>query len=152
MLTTYQEKFMNIAKIMIPKISAAFLLENYTVRQGLEKFNRYGYTAVPVLDENGRVCGVFTALSFLHMIADKRGKSLGSDYTFEDAEDYIALDFHDSEVYRFVSGSLYVDELKNIFEQTYSGGKRLAMVFVTSNGKEDGKLLGTISPWDVLGK
>ena len=43
-------------------------------------------------------------------------------------------------------------EDKDIFEKTYSGGKRLAMVFVTSNGKENGKLLGTISPWDVLGK
>ena len=59
---------MNIAKIMIPKISAAYLLENNTVRQGLEKFSRYGYTAVPVLDENGVYAGTVTEGDFLRHI------------------------------------------------------------------------------------
>ena len=59
---------MNIAKIMIPKISAAYLLENNTVRQGLEKFTRYGYTAVPVLDENGIYAGTVTEGDFLRHI------------------------------------------------------------------------------------
>ena len=59
---------MNIAKIMIPKISTAFLFENNTVRQGLEKFNRYGYTAVPVLDENGIYAGTVTEGDFLRHI------------------------------------------------------------------------------------
>ena len=72
--------------------------------------------------------------------------------TFAEAKEYIGLDYHKTEVYRFAEGSHYVDELKDIFERTYSGGKRLSMVFVTSNGKKDGKLLGIISPWDVLGK
>ena len=137
---------------MIPKGRIYYKKTSHTVKGTLSKMKTLPTGHVPVLDEEGRVCGVFTALSFLHIIADKKGKNLGSDYTFEDAGDYISLDFHDSEVYRFVSGSLYVDELKNIFEQTYSGGKRLAMVFVTSNGKESGKLQGIISPWDVLGK
>ena len=53
---------------MIPKISAAYLLENNTVRQGLEKFNRYGYTAVPVLDENGVYAGTVTEGDFLRHI------------------------------------------------------------------------------------
>lgn len=59
---------MNIAKIMIPKISAAYLLEKNTVRQGLEKFTRYGYTAVPVLDENGIYVGTVTEGDFLRHI------------------------------------------------------------------------------------
>ena len=40
---------MNIAKIMIPKISTVFLYEKDTIRQGLERFMVHGYTAVPVL-------------------------------------------------------------------------------------------------------
>lgn len=59
---------MNIAKIMIPKISTAFLYENNTVRQGLEKFIRYGYTAVPVLNENGIYVGTVTEGDFLRQI------------------------------------------------------------------------------------
>ena len=107
---------------------------------------------VPILDEKGRVTGVFTANAFLWMMADRKGEPIEKDCSFEDAEKYVAFDSHDSEVYRFVSRKLYVDELRDIFEKIYSGGKRLAMVFVTENGKENEKLLGTISPWDVLGK
>lgn len=42
---------MNIAKIMIPKISTVFLYEKDTIRQGLERFMVHGYTAVPVLND-----------------------------------------------------------------------------------------------------
>lgn len=106
---------------------------------------------VPVLDD-GKVVGVFTAVSFLNIMADKRGEPIEKNMTFEEVKEYIGFDSHDSEVYRFVKKNLYVDELKDVFEQTYSGGKRLAMVFITTNGKADGNLIGTISPWDVLGK
>ena len=35
---------MNIAKIMIPKISTVFLYEKDTIRQGLERFMVHGYS------------------------------------------------------------------------------------------------------------
>lgn len=44
---------MNIAKIMIPKVSTVFLHEKDTVRQGLECFMVHGYTAVPMLNDQG---------------------------------------------------------------------------------------------------
>ena len=43
---------MNIAMVMIPKVSTVFLHENDTVRQGLERFTVHGYTAIPVLNEH----------------------------------------------------------------------------------------------------
>ena len=77
---------MNIAKIMIPKISAAFLLENNTVRQGLEKFTRYGYTAVPVLDENGIYAGTVTEGDFLRHIMKIKSAEM------KDHESYLIKD------------------------------------------------------------
>ena len=139
-------------EIMVPMNRLFYKKTSDSVKGTLGRMTKIPTGHVPVLDENGKVCGVFTAVSFLHIIADKKGEPLGSDYSFADAKNYVSFEHHSSEVYRFVERNLYVDELKDIFEKTYSGGKRLAMVFVTSNGKETGKLLGTISPWDVLGK
>ena len=51
---------MNIAKLMIPKVSTAFLHENDTVRQGLERFTIHGYTAIPVLNEREQYIGSVT--------------------------------------------------------------------------------------------
>ncbi len=140
------------SQIMVPINRLFYKKCSESVKGTLLKMKEIPTGHVPVLDENEKVCGVFTAVSFLHIIADKKGEPIGPEYSFDDAKEYVSLKHHESEVYRFVKGSLYVDELKDIFEQTYSGGKRLSMVFVTSNGKEDGRLLGTISPWDVLGK
>ena len=60
---------MNIAKIMTPKYSTACLLETSTVRQGLELMRSRGYTALPVLNKDGRYLGSVTEGDFLrHMM------------------------------------------------------------------------------------
>ena len=41
---------MNIASFLLPKVEVAFLRDNMTMRQGLEKLRRSGYTAIPVID------------------------------------------------------------------------------------------------------
>lgn len=139
-------------EIMVPLSRLFYRKNSDSILGTLKKMREIPSGHVPVLNPEGRVCGVFTAVSFLNIIADRKGEPVSPQALFTEAEKYISLDHHDSEVYRFVKSSLYVDELKDIFEKTYSGGKRLAMVFVTSNGKPDGKLIGTISPWDVLGE
>ena len=61
---------MNIAKIMIPKISIVFLHEKDTIRQGLERFMVHGYTAVPVLNDQEQYIGSVTEGDFLrHLLA-----------------------------------------------------------------------------------
>lgn len=45
------EPQVNIARIMIPKISVAAVHANDTVRQGLEIMKYHRYTSIPVLDD-----------------------------------------------------------------------------------------------------
>lgn len=59
---------MNIAKIMIPKVSTVFLHENSTIRQGLELFMVHSYTAVPVLNDQEQYIGSVTEGDFLRHI------------------------------------------------------------------------------------
>ena len=54
----------NIAQIMLPKISTVHICENATVRQGMEVFQRYGYTAIPVVSEDGKYLGSVTEGDF----------------------------------------------------------------------------------------
>lgn len=56
---------MNLARIMIPKVSTVFLKENQSVRQGWEIMNRNGYTAIPVLDTDGKYIGTVSEGDFL---------------------------------------------------------------------------------------
>ena len=54
----------NIAQIMLPKVSTVHICENATVRQGMEVFQRYGYTAIPVVSEDGKYLGSITEGDF----------------------------------------------------------------------------------------
>lgn len=61
---------MNIASFITPKAEVAYLRDNMTIRQGLEKLRRSGYTAVPVIDSEDRYVGVVSASDFLWNILD----------------------------------------------------------------------------------
>lgn len=61
---------MNIAGIMIPKVSTVFLHEKDTVRQGMERFMIHRYTAIPVLNAKEQYIGSVTEGDFLrHLLA-----------------------------------------------------------------------------------
>ena len=70
---------MNIARIMIPKVSTVFLHEKDTVRQGLERFMVHGYTAIPVLNEQEQYIGSVTEGDFLrHLLKEQEQYRIGS--------------------------------------------------------------------------
>lgn len=61
---------MNIASFILPKGDVTYLRDNMTLRQGLEKLKRSGYTAVPVVDSEDRYVGVVSEGDFLWNILD----------------------------------------------------------------------------------
>ena len=67
---------MNIAFFLTPKSQTAFLYSDDTFRQGLEKMRYHGYTAIPVLDSDGRYVGTLSEGDFLWHIVDIGGASM----------------------------------------------------------------------------
>ena len=67
---------MNVAFFLIPKSQAAFIEDDDTFRQGLERMRYHGYTAIPVLDKAGRYVGTLTEGDFLWHIIDIGGASM----------------------------------------------------------------------------
>ena len=60
---------MNIVLFLRPKATVAYLHEHNTLRQGLEKMRAHGYTAIPVIAEDGRYVGTVSEGDFLwHML------------------------------------------------------------------------------------
>ena len=51
---------MNIAYFIKPKNTVQVVYSNYTVRQVIEKMKHYGYSAIPVLTEDGKYFGTVT--------------------------------------------------------------------------------------------
>ena len=61
---------MNVISLLTPKAQVAYLYDDFTVRQGLEKLRARGYTAIPVLNDQGEYLGSITEGDFLrHILA-----------------------------------------------------------------------------------
>ena len=64
---------MNIAYFLLPKHSVAYLYDDCTFRQGLEKMRHHGYTAIPVLARDGSSVGTVSEGDFLWCLLDQGG-------------------------------------------------------------------------------
>ena len=59
---------MNIAFFLTPKSSVAYLYDDYSFRQGLEKMKHHGYTAIPVITRDGKYISTVSEGDFLWRI------------------------------------------------------------------------------------
>lgn len=64
---------MNIAYFLLPKSRTAFLYDDYTVRQGLEKMRYHGYAAIPVISRSGKYVGTVSEGDFLWCLLSEEG-------------------------------------------------------------------------------
>lgn len=56
---------MNVLMLLRPKKDIAYIFENNTIRQGMTKMRARGYTAIPVLTEDGKYVGCVSEGDFL---------------------------------------------------------------------------------------
>ena len=61
---------MNILFFLKPKSEIAFLYDDFSVRQALEKMEYHRYTTVPIINRRGRYIGTITEGDFLYYIMD----------------------------------------------------------------------------------
>ena len=56
---------MNILFFLKPKGELAYLYDDYTLRQGLEKLERSGFTEIPLINRKGEYIGTVTEVDLL---------------------------------------------------------------------------------------
>lgn len=77
---------MNIAFFLTPKSEVAFLYDDQTLRQGLEKMRHHSYAAIPVITRDSKYVGTISDGDFLRYILRDDGRRL-SEATMRELED-----------------------------------------------------------------
>lgn len=70
------EDKMNVLFFLTPKSEVAYLQEDWTLRQGIEKLERSGYTAIPLIDKQGRYIGTVTEGDILRILKKRYDMNL----------------------------------------------------------------------------
>lgn len=100
---------MNIAYFLLPKGQVAFLYDDYTFRQGLEKMHHHGYTAIPVISRSGQYLGTVSEGDFLwQLLSNEDGTSA---YTMREMEQLQVRDILQTKSYPPVRIAVTMDEL-----------------------------------------
>ena len=102
---------MNIAYFLLPKGRVAFLYDDYTFRQGLEKMRHHGYTAIPVISRNGQYVGTVSEGDFLWRLVGKDAEDAEDSRTMKELEQIHVRDILQTHTYPPVRITVTMDEL-----------------------------------------
>lgn len=76
----------NIAYFLLPKNRVAYLYDDHTFRQGLEKMRHHGYTAIPVITRSGQYAGTVSEGDFLWRLLSGENESEQQPISMRDME------------------------------------------------------------------
>ena len=115
----------------------------------MKKMKKLGFSHVPVL-ENGELIGVFSIGTFFGYALKNGISSMNDDMLIEDFRELLPPDKHENEKFSFMAPDTTLFAVRNMFEKRTQRSKRLAAIFITDNGSINGRILGMLTPWDVI--
>ena len=121
--------------------------ENDYVVSSMLAMNHKKYTHIPII-ENNKVIGVFSKTSIFNLLLEEDISFLNSLLKFKDIKKYISLD---TEKYIFCNSDMNVKEMEEKIVSEFRNGNKVSMIFLTSNGKENGEFIGLFTPFDIMG-
>ncbi|MBQ1815265.1 MAG: CBS domain-containing protein [Ruminococcus sp.] len=84
---------MNIIMLLKPKETVKYIYEDSTLRQGLEKMRAHSYTALPVINKEGKYIGTVSEGDFLYYILDKQSNNMRANEKYK-ISDILRPDFN----------------------------------------------------------
>ncbi len=111
--------------------------------------NESGFTHAPVF-ENNRLVGVFSDNAIYSYICDKRTISINENTILNEIREYLDINNHSNEYFAFISAGANIYEVSNLFNIDVKSMKKLAVIFFTDNGRENGNILGMMTPYSIL--
>ena len=116
----------------------------------MEVMDKNGYSHIPVM-KDGVFYGVFSVGSVFQYVLQNGGKGIKSSTTVGDLGRHIEVGSH-MENYEFVPQDATYLTVRSLFERVRGRNKRVSVIFITEHGRPAERLLGMLTPWDVLGE
>ena len=107
-----------------------------------------GFSHIPIL-ENKRFVGVFSVSTVFSCILHDPALNITPQTTVRDLGNMLPIEKH-KEQFAFVDRNTTCIAVRRMFERITGKNKRLSVVFITENGRREERLLGMVTPWDVM--
>lgn len=108
------------------------------------------YSHIPVLDDQGRLIGIFSENTIFTRVAKEGMEALTEQDCVGDYEAYLDIRDHVRDSFEFIAETVVTEDAVERFKKRDKQGRRLAMLVVTEHGDPTEKVLGVLTPYDVL--
>ena len=119
------------------------------VQTVMKKMERQGLSHVPVI-ESVECVGVFSVSTVFTYALLNGMTGISDDMIIGDFSELLPPDRHSTERFRFVGRESTIYDVRSEFERKSRNSKRLAAVFITDNGSSKGRILGMLTPYDLI--
>ncbi len=133
--------------IPIERIYTAEL--NSNLFEVLKVMNSFTYTHIPVVD-NDKLVGIFSENTVFTYICNENSITIDENTKIKDFQKYLPLDEHSTEFFAFLPETAFLYEVQELFKYNSGRKKLLTVIYITKNGKRNEKIIGMITPWDLL--
>lgn len=121
---------------------------NQTAIKIMGIMDKNGYSHVPII-QNGEFMGVFSTSTLFSFLLTNCGVPISKTTTIAELHNQLPINAH-IENYEFAPIDLTLSEARRKFETVKEKNKRLSVIFITQTGNAKERLLGMLTPWDVL--
>ena len=113
----------------------------------MRRMEKHGYSYAPII-ENGRMTGVFGKHTVFSYVLENG--CISQDTRIRDFGSLLETENQKGQRFMFMGlGASYLDA-RAAFEKHVARNNRLAAIFITDTGDGSGKILGMLTPWDVM--
>ena len=145
-------KYPKKAKDICVDISKAYTVyfdNNQPISLIMKEMRNKGFSQLPIINYQKLLKGVFSPNALFAYINEHPDINI-NELTFADIKDYTLIEKHFSETYAFVDENMNIEQLADLFTNSYEKNKKLAMIFVTKSGRANEPVQGIIVAKDIL--
>lgn len=130
------------------KIYCRNLCDN--IYETIKEMTKKSYTHIPILEDE-KLIGIFSENTILDIVNSDGKVIIDERMNFEEIKEFIKIENHSMERFEFISKDKNIYQVEEMFKKYFKQKKRLGCIYITDRGKEDEKILGMLTAWDVLG-
>ena len=132
--------------LSVKEIMYSTLEEN--VFEVMQQMKQRDISKVPILDR-GKVVGVFSHDSVFSRVLSENGE-ISKDMVFRDMLPELTIEGERAKHYCFAKWTEYTSDIEKMFDESSDHHIRIKVIFLTKNGRSDEKLIGMVTPWELM--
>jgi len=133
------------------KANAVFSVKPHdSVKSAMATMRAKRYSCAPVVDDEGKVLGIFSEGSMFDYLADEGIVELSETLCFEDLKGYTDPDGREGVLNLFLPYNYPVDKLLNRIESATNAKERFQVAIITNTGNRSEPMQGLVTTWDVI--